>query len=357
VAAEAPLVTVIVPCFDAEAYLREALDSILDQTYPHVEVLCMDDASTDRTAEILAEYGGRVVHHRQERNRGIYDNVDDGIAVAHGELIATYHADDVYLPTIVERQVDFLQRHPEAGAVFASDILVDADNVEYGRLSLPPELSGGAPIPFAVLFNSILTRKNRYLVCPTAMVRRSVYEEIGGYRQDLFRNSADLDCWIRIAERWPIGILEEHLIRYRHSERQSSRRYHTLRTRPENHFLIMDHHLEAGAGAAATPRALAAYEGHRAEDRLRIAVNHYILGDRVAFGRALRSVYPSAIARAAQVQRGRLLVLYALLRVAAVLPRSERLAGAFRRHWYEDKLKRSRVGFLNRLRLTLTGGA
>lgn len=352
----APLVTVLVPCFNAEAYLREALDSILTQTYTNLEVICLDDCSTDRTPEILAEYRGRIVHHRQQANRGIYDNVDDGIALARGELIATYHADDIYLPTIVERQVEFLGRNPEAGAVFASDIMVDSDNVEYDRLRLPPELAGGRPIPFDVLFNSILRRKNRYLVCPTAMVRASVYHEIGGYRQDLFRNSSDLDCWMRIAQRHPVGILEEHLMRYRHSDRQSSRRYHTLRTQPENFFAIMDHHLEAGARWIAGSGELRAYEAHRAEDLLLIAINHYILGDPVAFRGALRAVRFRSLLGSGEIQRGRLLVLFALLRTLAPLPRSARMAELFRQHWYEDRSEESRSGFFAKVTGTLTSG-
>lgn len=348
-----PLVTVIVPCFNAEGTVREALDSILAQTYRRFEVVCMDDASTDRTAEVVAEYGDRVILHRQDRNRGIYDNVSDGIAMGRGDLIATYHADDVYLPTIVERQVDFLRRHPEAGAVFASDILVDANNREYARLQLPPELAGDEPIPFGVLFNSLLRRKNRYLVCPTAMVRASVYREIGGYRQELFRNTSDLDYWIRIAERHPVGVLEEHLMRYRHSERQSSRRYHTLRTVPENYFLVMDHHLEAGARRIAGPKELRAYEAHRGEDNLLIAVNHYILGDVGGFVRSLGSVSASAFARCGDVQRWRLLILYALLRVVALLPHSDRLAELLRRHWYEDRSEKSGAGFFKKIYRTL----
>ncbi len=93
---ERPLVSIIVPVFNGERYLRESLDSILAQTYSRTEVFVMDDASTDGTRGLAAAYGERVKYHRQEANRGIYGNANDGIAMARGEYIAIYHADDIY---------------------------------------------------------------------------------------------------------------------------------------------------------------------------------------------------------------------------------------------------------------------
>src|SRR5260370_41466205 len=90
------LVSIIVPVFNGERYVRESLDSILAQTYPRTEVLVMDDASTDGTREVALGYGERVEYHRQETNRGIYRNANDGIAMAPGEDIAVYPPGDIY---------------------------------------------------------------------------------------------------------------------------------------------------------------------------------------------------------------------------------------------------------------------
>src|SRR5262249_12339954 len=121
-----PLVSVLVPSFNGARYLREALDSILAQTYRSLEVILLDDASTDDTPAIAREYLPRITYVRQPANLGIYDNVNQGIARARGELVATYHADDVYLPDMVASQVAYLEAHPGVGAVFTSDIFVDA---------------------------------------------------------------------------------------------------------------------------------------------------------------------------------------------------------------------------------------
>ena len=96
----------------------------LAQTYDNIEIILLDDASTDATSEIAAEYAGAIAYVRQPNNLGQFSNVNVGIARARGDLIATYHADDIYLPTIVEAQVSYLNAHPEVGAVFCADTLV-----------------------------------------------------------------------------------------------------------------------------------------------------------------------------------------------------------------------------------------
>ncbi len=181
-AQERPLVSIIVPVFNGERYLRDSLDSILAQTYPRTEIFVMDDASTDGTREVAAAYGERVKYHRQETNRGIYGNANGGIAMAHGEYIAIYHADDIYDTKIIEREVDFLERYPEAGAVFCQDIFIDPAGNERGRLEIPEEVRGGRPLPYATVFNALLKYKNTFLTCPSSMVRASVYRDVGVYR-------------------------------------------------------------------------------------------------------------------------------------------------------------------------------
>jgi glycosyltransferase involved in cell wall biosynthesis len=210
-----PLVSIVIPAYDAAPFLREALDSLLAQTYDNIEIILLDDASTDATPEIAAEYTGAIAYVRQLTNLGIYDNINVGISLAHGDLIATYHADDIYLPTIVEAQVNYLNAHPEVGAVFCADILVDAEGLEYARLVLPPETRGEKPLDYPTVLNALLTYKNRFLVSPTMMVRASVHHEVGVYRQVQYRNTSDVEMWLRIARRYPIAVIESRLMKYR----------------------------------------------------------------------------------------------------------------------------------------------
>jgi glycosyltransferase involved in cell wall biosynthesis len=329
-----PLVSILVPAYNGARFLREALDSLLAQTYENIEIILLDDASTDATPQVAAEYVDRIQYIRQPRNLGIYDNVNAGIALARGEFVATYHADDIYLPTIVQAQVEYLLAHADVGAVFCSDIFVDAEGREYGRIVLPRDVRGERPLSYATVVNTLLKCKNRFLVCPTAMVRTAVHRDVGVYDQSRYRNSADLEMWLRIARRYSIAVLESHLMKYRHFHSNSSQRYHYLRTAPENFFIIMDEHLAAGAGAVAAPQSLVSYEAHRSEDRLMAAISHYIKGELALGRRALRGVKLSAIASTREVQRWRLLVLSAGIWVLLRMPRVAALAHLMHQRWH-----------------------
>jgi GT2 family glycosyltransferase len=315
-------------------YLRESLDSIIAQTYRRTEVLVMDDASTDTTPAIIASYGDRVNYFRQPQNRGIYGNVNGGIAMARGEYIAIYHGDDVYHPTIVEREVQFLERYPEAGAVFCHDVFIDPLGRECGRLEIPPELRGGRPLDYRSVFNALLTYKNPFLRCPSSMVRASVYRDIGGYRDKEFRNTSDLDMWLRIARKYSIGILDDYLFWYRFGHGSSAQRYHHLRTDPSRYFRIMDLYLKDGGWTIATHEALAAYEAHRAEDQLMRVINHYILDQSEDARAILKQVRVGQMLKSPRVQRGRLLVLFLALQALVRVPRISLLANLFYRRWH-----------------------
>jgi glycosyltransferase involved in cell wall biosynthesis len=329
-----PLVSVIVPVFNGEEFLRESLDSILAQSYPRIEVIVMDDASTDGTPAVAASYGQRVKSHRQPLNRGIYGNANDGIAMARGEYIAVYHADDIYEPTMIEREVEFLERHPETGAVFCKDVMIDPAGREEGRLHLPPEVPGGRPLDYRTVLNALLKYKNIFLMCPSAMVRASVHRQVGVYRDDEFRNTSDLEMWLRIAQRYPVGVLDEYLFRYRFGHGNSAQRYHRLRTDPERFFTIMDLYLEQGGRALAAREALAGYEAHRTEDQLKRSINAYILGQLATGREILHDVRLQRLLASPVVQRGRLTVLFFALWILSRLPKVPLIANLLNWRFY-----------------------
>jgi glycosyltransferase involved in cell wall biosynthesis len=320
--------------FNGERYLRESLDSIVAQTYPDIEILVMDDASTDGTPEIIASYGDRVTCFRQPRNRGQFENVNDGIARARGEYIAVYHSDDVYEPEIVAREAAYLRDNPAVGAVFCQDIFLDGASREVGRLTLPPEARGGRPLDYPVVLNALLKYKNSFLRGPSSIVRAAVYADVGPYRGEVFGIASDLEMWVRIARRHPVAVLPEFLFRYRYGHENLSKEYAHLRTEQERFFKVMDHYLDEGDRRHATAEAMAAYEAHRAEDRLMRAVNHYILGQRGEARALLGEVKPRHVLASARVQRGRLLILLLVLKGLVRLPRIRPLAGLFYRRWH-----------------------
>lgn len=329
-----PLVSIIVPVYNGERYLRESLDSILAQTYSRVEILVMDDASTDSTPEIIASYGDRVKCYRQAQNKRQYQNVNEALAMVNGEYVAIYHADDIYEPTIVEREVDFFEHYPEVGAVFCHDIFINDEGREYGRLTIPAEIRALPTLDHRTIFNALLTHKNRFFPAPSSMVRASVYKDVGGYRAAEFDIASDLEMWLRISKQYLIGILPEYLFRYRHGHGNWTQRYLHLRTEEEKYFQIMDLYLSEGGRDLATPEALRAFEAHRAEDHLMLTINHYILKENKGAKRLLRKVKASQVLGSPVVQRTRLLILLLSLRILLRVPRISLLADLFYNRWH-----------------------
>jgi glycosyltransferase involved in cell wall biosynthesis len=331
---EGPSVSVVVPVLDGAAFLGQCLDSILAQTYPLHEVIVMDDGSTDRTPEIVASYGDRIRYVRQPVTKGIYANANDGIALASGELIAVFHADDVYLPEMLAREVAWLQRHPDAAVVFCSDIFIDINGRELDRLELPQDVRGSKPLDYPMVLNALLKYTNVFLRTPTALVRASVYRELGAYRAEALKNTAELDMWLRIARKHKMGTLEERLILRRRHESSSAGRYHRLRTDRFRFFDIMDAELAGEGRDVATADALRDYEAHKAVDTVLRAVNHYILGNRSEARTVLGEASLKSLARSARIQRGRMLVLAITLHALVRLPRIDAVRRLFARHWY-----------------------
>ena len=110
------LVSVIIPCYNAEKYLRESVESIINQSYPNLEIICIDDCSTDSTLAILEELASRdarvkVLHN--SRNMKIASSLNRGLEYSTGEYIARMDADDIALPKRIEKQVDYLEKNKE----------------------------------------------------------------------------------------------------------------------------------------------------------------------------------------------------------------------------------------------------
>jgi hypothetical protein len=330
---ERPLVSIVVPAYNAEQFLRTSLDSILAQTYPAKEILLMDDASIDGTEQIARSYGDRIVYHRQERNQGQFKNVDAGIALARGKYVAVYHADDIYLPEMVSREASFLEAHPDVGAVFAPEIFIDAHGRERGRLTLPPSIQVDAPLDYSTILNTLLCYKNCIFPGPSSMVRATVYRAVGPYRARDYPVAADFEMFFRIAREYPVAILGEHLFCYRWGHGNADQMDRRLRTTREPYFSIIEEHLAAGGAALAREESMAAHRAHLAEDVLMRAVNCYVLGRREDMKPILQETSLGQILGSPKIQRYRLSLLYGLLLGLAQVPYLDLASRLFRRRW------------------------
>jgi hypothetical protein len=199
----APRVSVVIGSYNGERFLRPAIESILNQTFRDFELIVIDDCSTDSTLQILEAFRDermRVV--RNQRNLGIAETFNNGIAVAGGEYVALQDHDDVSLPTRLECQVAFLDRHAQVGMVGSDCNIID----EAGTIS------PGWPVKYddTQLKWALLWR------CPffhtSVMVRRRDIEEVGGYSSDPeYRFAEDYDLMSRVAIRHAVANIPQQL--------------------------------------------------------------------------------------------------------------------------------------------------
>ncbi len=265
------------PTYNAEKTVMSTLQSILNQTYHHLEILVVDNASTDNTPGLLQQINdSRLVIHKNERNIGGEQNWSKCIQLANGEYIAVFHAAELYLPNMVEKQVQAFQDNPTIGAVFTLANLINEKGKVIAEAKLPSELRGKGIYYLREIFIAILENWN-FLMCPSAMVRGKLYKELTPFDYDRFETSADLDMWLRILEKHPVAILDEKLMSYRVSNREGSYLTRYLRTEQADFFKVMDYHLGVKSSLLDIPRrALNKYEFQRSKDKLRRAENYVI---------------------------------------------------------------------------------
>ncbi len=196
------------PVFNGEKYLREAVDSILGQSYKDFEFVIIDDGSTDRTPAIVREYADHDARVRvlSGPNLGYTRALVKGVAVSSGELVARMDADDIALPERLERQVNFLTLRPDCVAVGAVVLVIDSDG--------DPVLHRRYPSQHEDIEAQHFTGQGCALAHPATMFRRAAYEKAGGYRPE-FEPAEDLDLWLRMAEVGKLGNVGEELLKYR----------------------------------------------------------------------------------------------------------------------------------------------
>lgn len=232
-ALDKPLVSVIVPAYNAEAYILQTLNSVLSQTYKNIEVVVVDDGSHDKTAQIVESImlrDNRVKLLRQQ-NSGVAAARNLAIEKSRGAFIAPIDADDIWYPSKIEKQVRcMLHAEPSLGLVYAWSIHIDEKGLPTGGFS-------ASDVEGDVLVASIMS--NFIGNASTPLIRRVCFERVGGYSSRFFEQDAqgceDSDLYIRIAESYTFRVVKEFLVGYRKSIGSMSFNYRTL----EKSYLIL----------------------------------------------------------------------------------------------------------------------
>lgn len=216
-----PLVSVIVPTYNCAHYLEAAVESVFGQTYSALECIVIDDGSTDQTNEILAKLSARFpsLITAKKVNGGLSSARNLGLRLCSGDFVSFLDADDILLPDKIERQVQFLDAHPEVGLVYSDYLVVSEDlhPLAVFVAELPRDLDPLDAFCYRNWFNSLVT-----------IIRRAIIDEVGDFDEDL-AVAEDWDYWIRCATITRISYLAGTVALYRQHGNQLHRDHRRMR--------------------------------------------------------------------------------------------------------------------------------
>ena len=223
-----PLVSIITPSYNQGEFIEETIQSVLNQDYPNIEYIVIDGGSTDNTVDILKKYKGKF-NWISEKDKGQSDAISKGFRIAKGDVFAWLNSDDTYLTGAVRKVVEYFNSHPRTGMVYGKTHYVD----EAGHItgSYPTE-----PFDYKRLatFN--------FICQPSTFFKKDVLDEVGGVDTNL-HYVMDYELWIRMAQKFQFGYLEEFLSTYRlHQESKTVSSRHTIANHKECLSTVMKYY-------------------------------------------------------------------------------------------------------------------
>lgn len=202
-----PAVSVIMPVYNAAAFLGRAIDSVVTQTFTDWELIVVDDGSTDGFTKVVERYASdpRIHSYTDPINQGVSHALNRALGHARGTFIARLDADDIALPQRLEEQVNYFIEHPDVGLLGGRAITISEKGDAIGAINNVP--LDNTSIQYTLLFNSAF-------VSSTVMFRRALLEKTNGFCED-GRVFDDFDMWSRIARNTRAANLPDHLVQYR----------------------------------------------------------------------------------------------------------------------------------------------
>ena len=201
-----PKVSIIMSVYNSEKYLKDAIDSILRQTFPDFEFIVINDGSTDASKDIIAGYSDSRIRLVEQSNTGLTKALIAGVKKAEGEYIARMDSDDISMPARLKRQIEFMELNPLYGAVGTSAEIIDDGGIVIKK----------AIVPHSWFFIKKLLKYGNCFLHGSMMIRRDDYMRVGGYREG-FIISQDYDLWLRLSRVKKMKNLNETLYCWRHT--------------------------------------------------------------------------------------------------------------------------------------------
>jgi len=289
-AADAVLVSVVIPCYAQAHFLAEAIESVIAQTYPHFEVVVVDDGSPDNAAEVARRYPGvRVVH---QPNLGLAAARNTGIRSTIGDFLVFLDADDRLLPNALATGLEFFEDNPHCGFAAGRCEVIHADGTVAANSRQPERVE---PDLYAAQL------KNEFVwSCATVMYRRSVFEFARGFETSV-SPASDYDLYLRVIRDHPVGSHNEVVAQYRkHGAsmgRQREANLASTRAVLRAQRAYVRKYPQYRAAYAAAHAAWLEYYGLPLVDEIRTAAHQRQWRDAARKVRALLRYYPAGVKR------------------------------------------------------------
>ncbi|MDD4382070.1 MAG: glycosyltransferase [Candidatus Dojkabacteria bacterium] len=227
-----PLVSIVIPVYNGERYVKESIDSCINQTYRNTEIIVVDDESTDNTLNILKEYGEKIKVLSVKKQNGLGNVINIGIRESKGKYIARLDSDDVMYPTRLEKQVQYLEDNPNCVAVGGHIDVIDENGIIKNHRE------------YAVEDKDI--RKNMFLFSPFAhpavTLRRTSLESVGLYPEDMWKVE-DVKLFFLLSKKGQFHNISDTVIKYRmtfNTQSQSNMVQHFRKTNTIREWAITE---------------------------------------------------------------------------------------------------------------------
>lgn len=209
------MISVLLCTYNRAQLLPRAIESVLNQTYKDIELIIVDDGSTDNTEEIIKAYDdSRIRYFKMARNSYYCYAANYGLSQCKGKYVAFMNSDDVWIPEKLEKQHQFLEKGTDYGACFSEVALIDDQGNDITAECMEMSAIFSRRFETQKEYIQSLLKNGNCLCHPSAVVRKEMLDKIGGFNL-MFCQLADYDLWIRLVTEAPICVLKEKLIRFR----------------------------------------------------------------------------------------------------------------------------------------------
>jgi len=210
-----PLISVLLPLFNGEKYVFETIKSILNQTYNNFELIIINDGSNDNSLNEINKFNDNRIRLINQQNQGLAKSLNIAASLSKGKYLARIDQDDICLPNRFQIQINYLENNKNISVLGGASIYINEQGEDLGR-------GFTTTWPLSIR-RTLLKQKGCLLSHPTVMMRKDDFDDVGGYSESVYKNSADYFLWICfVKKKYKIANLSDVLIKYRLHESSMS---------------------------------------------------------------------------------------------------------------------------------------